>query len=476
MAFTPASGAAHVLRVVAKDLSGNTSTAFRTLAVAPPADRDDLDTYTPVTSVISGDDEGFDTSTGFCPANEFTTPGQGLQAVGAGLQAVGAIGGLLLAPATALESTLLNVDQVTDHLDFVLAPQQHPDVTMILVDDFGEDIHTLPAAVLDGSADAATLRQLADSGEITHGALVLHHTLELFAGRGYQETARFVEPNHQIHTVVLARSTAPQAGSFVLRLVNTHDRDTAGIAGAIRQVFGAQPVSQQPSRRFVVNMSFVMLPCAVTADLEASGIRTFEDYLEALAIINQVEVDELTGLVTAAPQDDDLLEYFRCPFNTAGDCTATNAYADTIVHVASSGNFGSDFPLLPAAAPTVIAVSSQDAEHGSFRQRSGFANTGSVMAPGANFQLATSGGMTIAYAGTSFAAPILSVLTAIDMSRTPPECSATNARVDGMETPVLADIRQQGVRQLDVPLHATFAYSASGVTVADYCGSPQQSN
>ena len=68
---------------------------------------------------------------------------------------------------------------------------------------------------------------------------------------------------------------------------------------------------------------------------------------------HRIEVDELTGLVTAAPQDDDLLEYFRCPFNTAGDCTATNAYADTIVHVASSGNFGSDFPLLPAAAPNV---------------------------------------------------------------------------------------------------------------------------
>lgn len=468
---TPAGS--QVLRAEAVDLNGNSAVAFQAFNVQPPADEGDLDTYTTVGGAQTDTPDTFDTNTGFCPANEFNLPGQGLQAVGAGLQAVGAIGGLFLTPSPQVEPVLLQPQLVAGELGFVDDnPPQHNEVIVMIVDDFGTGVYDLPAELLGGNVSAEALRQLSADGAITHGAMVLHHTLELFAARGYTERTDFTDSNHGIPSIELTRQA--QYGSFIIRLINTNGLDTSGIAAALRQAYGASlPLGSLPpgfAPRVVVNMSFVMLPCAVTGDLEASGITTFEEYLQALAIVNNVDVGAVSSLLSRQPTNDDLLNYLSCPFNTAGDCTATNSFADSLVHVASAGNFGSAFTLLPAAADTVIAVSSQDHETGSWGSRSSFSNPGSVMAPGANFELSSGGGLTVSYSGTSFAAPVVTVLTALDLRRVTPSCSGPTAQPGGLEPPELADIEVGGVSFSNVRLNTNLAGGISQVVVSDFCG------
>jgi hypothetical protein len=97
-----------------------------------------------------------------------------------------------------------------------------------------------------------------------------------------------------------------------------------------------------------------------------------------------------------------------------------------INYVASSGNFGLDYPLYPAAWAIVAAVGSQDAvmPSGFGTLRSGFANSGQVIAPGALYELSrTAGGdRAVAFAGTSFSAPAVSLFTALDLMREGPVC------------------------------------------------------
>ena len=471
-------GSSEILRAEAVDLSGNVSQAFRALNVSAPEDEDDLGDYITIRDAREGTAVGFPADTGYCPANEMTTPGQGLQAVGAGLQAVGAIGGLLLAPTDAMLPTMQNTWSTADGLWFADSGSfRANDVVVVIVDDFGNSgSHDLPAGLFGSDLSAEMLRGIAESGLLSHGALVTHHMLQLFEARGYTFDYEYLDSNHSIPTKVLSNPYEPSR--MVIRLVNTHGLDTDGIAAALRQSFGgslpASPALGAP--RVVVNMSFVMLPCAVTDDLAASGINSFEEYLEALAVVNSVGLDQVESLVTRQPTDDDLLNYLNCPFRDPADplvgCAATNSFADRLVHVASAGNFGSDYPLLPAAAPTVIAVSAQDQYESRFEGRSNYSNPGSVMAPGTNVELHSEGGMTVSYSGTSFAAPVVTVMTALDMRRHVPSCSDAASDAAGLAIPELADINVGGVSYENVKLNTEFAGGVSAVVVSDFCSAP----
>lgn len=97
-----------------------------------------------------------------------------------------------------------------------------------------------------------------------------------------------------------------------------------------------------------------------------------------------------------------------------------------INYVASSGNFGLGYPLYPAAWDIVAAVGSQDAvaPSGFGPVKSSFANSGQVIAPGALYELSRTvvGGKALAFAGTSFSAPAVSLFTALDLMRDNPAC------------------------------------------------------
>jgi hypothetical protein len=101
----------------------------------------------------------------------------------------------------------------------------------------------------------------------------------------------------------------------------------------------------------------------------------------------------------------------------------------TAIYVASSGNFGLGYAMYPAAWPLVVSVSSQNAiESDAFSAtKSFFSNSGDVMAPGLFYELGRSSEddpeLVIAYAGTSFSAPVVSLFTALDLMLEWPACA-----------------------------------------------------
>jgi hypothetical protein len=96
-----------------------------------------------------------------------------------------------------------------------------------------------------------------------------------------------------------------------------------------------------------------------------------------------------------------------------------------IVPVASSGNFKQRKPFYPARWPEVISVSANEGNNLRFWLHS---NNGDVSVPGAWF-LFDDGQYR---AGTSFAAPVVSLLIAVDLTQSTPKCSVRG------NTPVLA--------------------------------------
>jgi hypothetical protein len=87
-----------------------------------------------------------------------------------------------------------------------------------------------------------------------------------------------------------------------------------------------------------------------------------------------------------------------------------------IVPVASAGNFKQRKPFYPARWPEVISVSANEGDNLRFWAHS---NDGDISVPGAWF-LFDDGKYR---AGTSFAAPVVSMLIAIDLTQTAPQCT-----------------------------------------------------
>jgi hypothetical protein len=86
-----------------------------------------------------------------------------------------------------------------------------------------------------------------------------------------------------------------------------------------------------------------------------------------------------------------------------------------VVPVASSGNFKQRQPFYPARWPEVISVSANEGNDLRFWLHS---NNGDISVPGAWF-LFDDGQYR---AGTSFAAPVASMLIAVDLTQTDPTC------------------------------------------------------
>jgi hypothetical protein len=226
--------------------------------------------------------------------------------------------------------------------------------------------------------------------------------------------------------------------------------------------------------RVAINMSFAIVPCSVLEDFEASLPDTFEAYVQALGDENQVAeafYDDLVDVLTTplAGEDEPLLEQIVTPgqcdnvylgsvgrtgFGTSEvrytppldqfpwellvnypyeayylDIPCWDGTDGMVNYVASAGNFFLDYPMYPAAWPLVVGVSSQDAAEtaGFLPTKSSFSNSGEVMAPGALLELGRSAPTSadpraLGYAGTSFAAPVVTLYTALDLMQRAPQC------------------------------------------------------
>jgi hypothetical protein len=92
-----------------------------------------------------------------------------------------------------------------------------------------------------------------------------------------------------------------------------------------------------------------------------------------------------------------------------------------LVPVASAGNFKQQEPFYPARWPEVISVSADEGNGLRFWLNS---NDGEVTVPGAWHLFSDD----VYRAGTSFAAPVLSTLLALDWTQTTPTCALANGR------------------------------------------------
>lgn len=93
----------------------------------------------------------------------------------------------------------------------------------------------------------------------------------------------------------------------------------------------------------------------------------------------------------------------------------------TIIPVASSGNFKQRQPFYPARWPEVLSVSANEGDNLRFWLQS---NNGEISAPGAWFPFVD----RQFRAGTSFSAPVVSMLIAMDLTQSQPSCPIRNGR------------------------------------------------
>ncbi|RMF77112.1 MAG: hypothetical protein D6737_18810 [Chloroflexi bacterium] len=229
-------------------------------------------------------------------------------------------------------------------------------------------------------------------------------------------------------------------------------------------------LSAQGVERFVVNMSFVFVPCrdpetgfdfrrmvqtrrtdpmhSIIAELGNN-----RDYVTSLLIDNRVEAIDATGLTVREGQPERDNQGNRGQSPQAAQIQAQivqeeqsgrgpqfrqqelriNQLFDNmkvqsdplraffrsnrgiVVPVASSGNFKARTPFFPARWAEVLAVSASEGDDlGKWLH----SNNGEVMVPGA-WYLFDDG---VYRAGTSFAAPVVSMMTAIDLTQSRPLC------------------------------------------------------
>src|SRR5690606_6581346 len=155
-----------------------------------------------------------------------------------------------------------------------------------------------------------------------------------------------------------------------------------------------------------------------------------EDYLARLLEYNSVSPSlqsdiqkALTNPVSVA--DDALIRAIVCPPTGGTDC---GQGLTSLVFVAASGNYGPGFPLFPAALPGVVSVGAQGVDDMGklLTTPAAFSNAAAVLAPGDTVVVRTFGSYGLALKGTSFAAPVVSAFTALDLQTLAPRCEPAN--------------------------------------------------
>jgi hypothetical protein len=215
--------------------------------------------------------------------------------------------------------------------------------------------------------------------------------------------------------------------------------------------------------RFVLNMSFVFVPCVdVDLGFDYSNFRSARqnnpnrslveelggdaNYVRSVLADSRISVVEETSLeltdsnnlrgqeranavrqipptpAQAAPnarsQDLRVLRLFnnnRLQSDPLRDFLRQTVRGRIVIPVASSGNFKQRQPFFPARWPEVISVSANEGDDLRFWLQS---NNGAVSVPGAWFQFEDGQYR----AGTSFVAPVVSMLVAMDLTQSQPRC------------------------------------------------------
>jgi hypothetical protein len=252
---------------------------------------------------------------------------------------------------------------------------------------------------------------------------------QAFIGRGASAGAPLPKAHGDLVYLQLQEMvTKAQADAFIkLVKVDIKSFTTEAIGQKIEEA-----MAQQPADVYVVNMSFVLIPCQFVKPL-ADFERQLADSLKANDQTKYREVKQKAALFydgTVFPANakkyqklagvDPLQDFFT-------------AHADKVIPIASSGNFGLDYPFWPGTWGQVISVSGSTGEGfnttDSWDQKSNapllgadaeekgkkgtrISNFGDIMLPG-EYSIKDYGVVL----GTSFAAPRLSMVMALYLSQ-----------------------------------------------------------
>ena len=368
--------------------------------------------------------------TGNCPSNEFEIPGQGARLKGG-------IGGLAVAPYPE-GNTPGSVSSVSKSINTLASPTFAQPSAILVIDDFNGELGSVPGVYFPDQAglndllglpedpdERARQQEIVMNGleanrQLSHGALVFNHTLALL---------NVLDQDMSFDTLGdTLFAEFPNLGIRVFA-VDTEDFNTGVIAGrafaTLRDAAREFGIS-----RFAVNLSFGLVPCSVREDFRASKENapalTFEEYVNFVLAANGLAErfrEELASLLTTPLDDDPLLGLAQ---EGLGSSTM-------ITYAAAAGNYRHAWSLAPGYWPEFVSVSAENLSGPAGVKDLAYSNTGEVLLPGGYFELtfydlANDTWVTypdISVAGTSFAAPVLSVFTALDYSNSTPRCVPT---------------------------------------------------
>lgn len=333
-----------------------------------------------------------------------------LEANPAGWKRSGSIGGVGLAENPAVDTSgIVDFGAVIQRIAdlFPVADMAH-DVVMVVADDYGAahnggtSVYTLTPSVYKlrysdfgpstfGADMEAELDNLVVAGELSHGAIVLTETLDMFRSLG--ATPVSMTPDE------IGLSLGGQ--TVIVRALEVGGLDTAGIADALDTTI--ETYRSGGYERFVVNMSFTLEPCEAIDRARRDEASSYDDYLTATP----------PGIGAGDPLYDYIHEDHR----------------DT-VFVAAAGNygaFGTNQPRQPGLMPEVVSVS---AAFGNTKTLFANSNYGEVMAPGLWLPLTDPFGRNgfggaadeVLLAGTSMGAPFAALASLLDLSSDEVRC------------------------------------------------------
>lgn len=361
-----------------------------------------------------------------CIVHDFTPVGQALHASGSS-------GGLL--PYDDQASVRLDGKEyaylLDDNVDAdVLAALDDPsiDATILVLDDFRTADGLSYAYRIDDRALRAPGTPDEFMEDVSHGSMVMAHINALIRDTGVYDR-HDSRDRRTVWTHTDSTNTLDVVGVQLEGIRGDYILFDDGFSHQLSAML-EEHASNAPV--LVVNMSWVILPCLNVVDfltfVEDHPSPSFVAYQDALA-----EAAESQGM-RWMPRDV-YVPHGDSPFALGPQ---QSDEAANVVFVASSGNQALPFELYPAAFTDVVSVGARDA--------SDYSNAARVVATGGWFPLTylCCDGATaidgdrpdegLAYAGTSFAAPSMSVFAALHAY---PSCA---------DTP---DIRARTTNQVD---------------------------
>ena len=338
-------------------------------------------------------------------------------------------------------------------------------VAAVLVVDSFNDVLNYDLTFAINATDQDQIDKAVANGEITHGAVVMNHINSLLYLLGFKlvqqdsNQADWLLWQKDDINIVVMKVDAVSYGPIESIPTTTQQVNNA-IEAAITSLRNdvASEISNQvngmPINRFVVNMSFAILPCAEVIDFYNQGQEhSFDDYFKSIGI----SYEQL--LVTVLQQGEPLTRLFTNDGVIAGEL------AEALIGVASSGNSGLAFPFAPAIFPVIFSVSAQSAPLELMTPRRvplvAYANAGEFIENGGWIQLVNPAKLyagpefpEVFYLGTSFSGPALSTSLALELTEgvdVPCVFNGGNVPTVAYAGPVESQILNQGPGVPDIP-------------------------